>query len=654
MHRITRYVGSLVFALALVPTFASAITSDEVQLQIADLMARIAALNSTLNQIPGNTGGTSGTAQTGNAGVNILDGSTTITLTRDIQTGSKGDDVSRLQAHLARDPRIYPEGLVTGLYKGLTTVAIQRFQVACGIVSAGGEQSTGYGRVGPLTRRALAQGCQNANVPSQVGAYLRVTPIEGAAPLTVTADTTINTPKSCEAGTYALSFGDGTPSTLLILPKDRCAEVVQSVKHTYANPGTYNAVLSIGAKNTTVKVTVSGGTTTNTTNTTTTTTNTTGTVTTTGNGYNTATSNAALQVRLVNPTATVARGANMIVSWDGINVPQGSVVRVELRRADNAPLGTVANGLAASGQYVWQVPLAPTGNVSCDATNGQICSTSVVDGSYRFRVYLFTPPTACWGFCQAGAIVPTVYAIANSDSFTIGASATTQTNTAITADAFTATTTSGTAPVAVTFDTAINGSGSCNGGVYSIDFGDGTADADLPYPADACRGVRYSVSHIYTTAGTFTAKLFNIASSIVTSTTAAIKSVVITTTAPAQTNQGPFTVTLGVGGVPNNVSTVFQVLKYACGSYSVNWGDGSTVTTRDAGTAACTDPSATITLTHAYAQTGTHTIKLKRGQGALSGLTTEETATVTVVSTLGSCGAVSCGTTNTVEGNSGP
>jgi hypothetical protein len=146
MHRITRYVGSLVFALALVPTFASAITSDEVQLQIADLMARIAALNSTLNQIPGNTGGTSGTAQTGNAGVNILDGSTTITLTRDIQTGSKGDDVSRLQAHLARDPRIYPEGLVTGLYKGLTTVAIQRFQVVSAVTVSGAAPSIGVTR----------------------------------------------------------------------------------------------------------------------------------------------------------------------------------------------------------------------------------------------------------------------------------------------------------------------------------------------------------------------------------------------------------------------------------------------------------------------------------------------------------------------------
>lgn len=65
--------------------------------------------------------------------------------------GSSGSQVSALQAFLAADVSVYPEGLVTGFYGSLTTAAVQRYQCNNGIVCQGDVASTGYGRVGPAT-----------------------------------------------------------------------------------------------------------------------------------------------------------------------------------------------------------------------------------------------------------------------------------------------------------------------------------------------------------------------------------------------------------------------------------------------------------------------------------------------------------------------
>lgn len=70
-------------------------------------------------------------------------------LTRDLASGSQGEDVLRLQAFLASDPAIYPEGLVTGYYGALTVKAIKRFQAKYGLPQVG--------RVGSLTRAKLIE-----------------------------------------------------------------------------------------------------------------------------------------------------------------------------------------------------------------------------------------------------------------------------------------------------------------------------------------------------------------------------------------------------------------------------------------------------------------------------------------------------------------
>ncbi|KND52092.1 MAG: hypothetical protein AB198_00760 [Parcubacteria bacterium C7867-003] len=65
------------------------------------------------------------------------------TLTRQLQQGMSGSDVSALQAFLAKDATIYPQGLVTGYFGTLTTSAVSNFQARNGIATVG--------RVGPVT-----------------------------------------------------------------------------------------------------------------------------------------------------------------------------------------------------------------------------------------------------------------------------------------------------------------------------------------------------------------------------------------------------------------------------------------------------------------------------------------------------------------------
>ena len=72
-----------------------------------------------------------------------------------LQRGSSGAEVKKLQEILAAMPDIYPEGLTTGYFGVLTRQAVQRFQSKYGIVSSGDENATGYGLVGPKTRKKL-------------------------------------------------------------------------------------------------------------------------------------------------------------------------------------------------------------------------------------------------------------------------------------------------------------------------------------------------------------------------------------------------------------------------------------------------------------------------------------------------------------------
>ncbi|MFZ2555454.1 MAG: peptidoglycan-binding domain-containing protein [Minisyncoccia bacterium] len=82
-------------------------------------------------------------------------------LYRALRVGVSGSDVSALQAFLANDRNIYPEGTVSGYFGALTQVAVQRFQARHGLVSSGAPDTTGYGMVGPGTRNLIASVCRS-------------------------------------------------------------------------------------------------------------------------------------------------------------------------------------------------------------------------------------------------------------------------------------------------------------------------------------------------------------------------------------------------------------------------------------------------------------------------------------------------------------
>lgn len=72
-----------------------------------------------------------------------------------LERGSEGMEVQKLQAFLAQFPDIYPSGLVTGYFGSLTEAAVQGYQCQEGIVCSGTPATTGYGRVGPETVAAI-------------------------------------------------------------------------------------------------------------------------------------------------------------------------------------------------------------------------------------------------------------------------------------------------------------------------------------------------------------------------------------------------------------------------------------------------------------------------------------------------------------------
>jgi hypothetical protein len=103
------------------------------------------------------------------------------TLSRQLQVGSRGADVSALQTFLAADSSLYPSGLVTGYFGSLTRAAVIRFQARNGISQVG--------RVGPQTLAAI-----NAQMGGTISsAFIQRAPgFTAPATVSLNASTTVN------------------------------------------------------------------------------------------------------------------------------------------------------------------------------------------------------------------------------------------------------------------------------------------------------------------------------------------------------------------------------------------------------------------------------------------------------------------------------
>lgn len=581
-----------------VPLVASGQTVDELRQQIAELFQRIQALQAEIDRTAQSGQGTNtGTGSTGSIGSGTTTaGGACVAISRGLDIGSRGSDVAELQRFLrSTGDFTYPE--ITGYFGSVTQAAVQRWQAREGIVSSGTPASTGYGRVGPQTRRALAN-CTGESVPSQVGGLLRITPVSGSAPLTVTATATVNTARSCQRSTYTIDFGDGSAPFQLTVPANRCQELSQDITHTYQNPGTYTAVLSIGTHRTEVRVTV-GGSGSNTGN--------------TGNTGNTA--------------GTGNPSTNFSVSPENGQAPLSAVARFNLRPGDPYEIDWGDGSTpASSGSFNQRDPLPVDGTFFTQAFETRTISHTYqqngthtitlkvgryeqVGNQWLWRTRFFTDQVTISGGSSGSGN--------NQD------------------DRLTADDRSGDAPHTVEYNVRVGSNASCDAGSYTLEFGDGER-TELSYSDNNCNSQTFIVTHRFDDPGTYTTRLYNGSPTEVDNGNAAdIKRTTITVSGSSQSSvdHGDFSIAAGIDNNPQKVRVTFGINGSACTSYRLSWGDNASDETHDAGSSTtCTNDSTTKTFTHTYSGTGSYTISLKRQRGSLGNLSsaTAETATLTI------------------------
>ena len=246
-----RFVALGIACALFAPFISSAVTVEELRAQIEDLLERIEVLQQQI----ATDSGTPPPASSATPGQGVCP-RVGVTLRR----GSNGDDVTRLQQFLALDANIYPEKLITGYYGSLTEAAVERWQARHNVVTSGTPGTTGYGQYGPRTAALMALECQGGSggVATQVGGFIKVSPISGAAPLSVSVEATVNTTRSCGVATYTVNFGDGSQVVNIPISAGICAEQKFTLTHIYQYGGTYTAALSAGGHKTQATIVVSG------------------------------------------------------------------------------------------------------------------------------------------------------------------------------------------------------------------------------------------------------------------------------------------------------------------------------------------------------------------------------------------------------------
>ena len=169
-------------------------------------------------------------------------------------------------------------------------------------------------------------------------------------------------------------------------------------------------------------------------------------------------------------------------------------------------------------------------------------------------------------------------------------------------------TTSGTAPFKVTFYV------SCRSAVaYNVVFGDGTDLGSTNVGNTSCDGSLQSVTHTYTTAGSYNAQLvlfYNQPNGTVGSETQSNVNIAVSSVAANYSYNPPV---LSSGGSSPLAFTLQFDLPTSCTGYNLSWGDGTSAVIQNDGGSSCAQTAVTITQTHTYANYGSYTVTLKRG-----------------------------------------
>jgi PKD repeat protein/outer membrane murein-binding lipoprotein Lpp len=220
-------IGSLFIS---VPS-AHALSVEDINAKVQALLAQIETLQKQLAQIVEQRQAALSDVQSAAARPACF------RLDRILREGTRGDDVLTLQQVL-KDKGFFA-GDPTGYFGALTRAAVERFQAAQSIVSAGAPETTGYGLVGPATRRILWKCDDDATGTMRFSAA----PQRGAAPLEVTFKTWVSGFRA-PADSYTIDFGDGASEKVAdcYAPADACIDAGVNT-HTYQKDGAYTAIL---------------------------------------------------------------------------------------------------------------------------------------------------------------------------------------------------------------------------------------------------------------------------------------------------------------------------------------------------------------------------------------------------------------------------
>ncbi len=370
-------------------------------------------------------------------------------ISRTLSLGMSGEDVRSLQNFLISQGFL-AAGNNTGYFGSLTDAAVKAFQVREGIEPVG--------IVGPQTRAAIVAYCSK---PDSAPWTTPITPVgpttlgfiasptSGAAPLTVTFSAQVS-----GSNTYSINYGDGTSAAMQSLDcAGGCNPFPIRASRTYSAPGTYIAKL-----------------------------------------YDNRTdcrdgldcSVASVMITVSNSTAGFDPHLNLAASVSG-NVATISITPVEVGycSSNGSDQGSINWGdgstLAAGGTpgYLWGLP--------CNGSNGVFTKTHTYSqsGTYTITVVL------------NGYTKVTTITVLNTSQGDVN---------------FSASPTSGTAPLTVRFSVRAPGRD-----FYSINYGDGTSGTMHENPVtnggvctgDSCNPYLIESSHTYASAGTYTAKLFD-------------------------------------------------------------------------------------------------------------------------------------------------
>ncbi len=172
-------------------------------------------------------------------------------LYRDLYRGLSGDDVLDLQVFL-RYTGDYTYPKVTGYFGPATEEAVKSYQARNGIVSSGTPFTTGYGRVGPSTRKHILNNCNKSRSDSSVaadyanlGQDFKVTPKIGSVPFVAAASFSY---KGSNCTSFTLDWGDGTNPIIQYATNTQSCDdyiVKKTAKHTYTKKGTFTVKLKI-------------------------------------------------------------------------------------------------------------------------------------------------------------------------------------------------------------------------------------------------------------------------------------------------------------------------------------------------------------------------------------------------------------------------